>query len=307
MQNPGVQEPRVQKPRVQKPCVLVFAGSDPSGGAGIQADIEAIAAQGAHALPIITALTVQDNDRVFAVHPVDAAIMLHQADTLARKIPIAAIKIGIVASRVNAEAIAGWIRRYKQLQQQQHPEAPGIEVILDPVLGSGHGDALAVENAVYALQPLLEVATLICPNLPEAAVLCPAAQGLEQQAGQLVALGPTDVLIKGGHGTDSMVTNTWFHAASSVPEPVAVTLTGDPLPAELTCLSWQWPRLEGAFHGSGCTLASAIAGQRATGIMLEQALLAAQQYCQQTLAQSYSISSGQRIPERVVLKPFRCF
>lgn len=253
-----------------KPCVLVFAGSDPSGGAGISADIEAIAAQSAHALPIITAITVQDNDRVFAVHPMAAELILQQAQVLADKIRIRAIKIGIIANRNNAVALADWIAAYKT----RYPDVP---VILDPVLASGHGDLLSTEDARAALAPLLPVATLITPNLPEAVRLCPGAPTVQEQATQLMKNG-ADVLIKGGHASDAMVTNTWFHHSGST--------------------SWQWPRLDGCFHGSGCTLASAIAAQLACGNSLAAALEAAQNYCYHALQNSYAIADGQRIPER---------
>ncbi|MET3107534.1 hydroxymethylpyrimidine/phosphomethylpyrimidine kinase [Oxalobacteraceae bacterium GrIS 2.11] len=254
-----------------KPCVLVFAGSDPSGGAGIAADIEAIAAQGAHALPIITAITVQDNDRVFAVHPVTTQLILQQAQTLADKIKISAIKFGIIANRANAIALAQWVADYKT----SHPDLP---VILDPVLASGHGDLLSTENAIDALAPLLSVATLITPNLPEATMLCPDAQSSQQQARQLMQSGISDVLIKGGHGTEPIVTNYWYHQDQTE--------------------SWQWPRLPGSFHGSGCTLASAIAGQLAHGVAMHDALTAAQRYCHRSLHHSYAIAVGQRIPGR---------
>jgi len=255
---------------VMRPCVLVFAGSDPSGGAGIAADIEAIAAQGAHALPVITAITVQDNDRVFAVHPVSAELLLQQAQVLSEKIAIGAIKIGIVANRINALALAAWISAYKI----RYPDLP---VILDPVLASGHGDALSTENALDAIAPLLSVATLITPNLPEAARLDPGSTTLNQQARHLMHYG-ADVLIKGGHGNEATVTNTWFHGDAS--------------------RHWEWPRLNGSFHGSGCTLASAIAAQLACGQDLPEALEIAQQYCYHALLHSYSIAQGQRIPER---------
>lgn len=259
-----------------KPCVLVFSGSDPSGGAGISADIEAIAAQGAHAMPVITAITVQDNDRVFSVHPVAIELILEQAQILANKIPIAAIKIGIIGSRINAAAIALWITNFKK----QHPDVP---VILDPVLASGHGDALAVdnavENAVELIAPLIRLATLITPNLPEAELLCPAATSPVQQAQQLMAYGASGVLIKGGHSFDTDITNHWFHDDQQ--------------------MSWKWARLAGAFHGSGCTLASAIAGQIACGKAMQPALEMAQIYCQHSLAHAWSISSGQLIPNRI--------
>lgn len=260
---------------LSKPCVLVFAGSDPSGGAGISADIEAIAAQGAHAMPIITAITVQDNDRVFSVHPVNINLILEQAQALANKIPIKAIKIGIIGSRTNAAAIAGWITHFKQ----QHPDLP---VILDPVLASGHGDALAVDSAVEdpveLIAPLIRLARLITPNLPEAQLLCPNASSPSQQAQQLMAYGAEDVLLKGGHSLDANITNYWFYGEQQ--------------------MQWEWPRFSGEFHGSGCTLAAAIAGQLACGKTMFQAVDAAQYYCQQALENAYAISTGQLIPKR---------
>lgn len=256
-----------------KPCVLVFAGSDPSGGAGICADIEAIAAQDAHALPVITTITVQDNDRVYAVHPVATQLILEQAQTLADKISISAIKIGIIANRANAVALAQWITQYKI----SHPKLP---VIVDPVLASGHGDMLSTDNAVEALTPLLSVATLITPNLPEAVLLCPNAQTPQHQAAHLMQHGILDVLIKGGHGTEAVITNYWFHQEQT--------------------MSWRWPRIDSSFHGSGCTLASAVAGQLACGRTMLQALTTAQEYCHCALKNSYAIAPGQRIPKRTI-------
>lgn len=254
-----------------RPCVLVFAGHDPSGGAGIQADIEAIAAQGAHALPVITALTVQDNDHVYAVHAVDAQIILQQAMTLVAKMPIAAIKIGIVAHGKNAAAIANFI-------QKLHMQQPGLPVVLDPVLGSGQGDALALDDAVASLQPLLKVATLITPNLPEAKRLAPTSPDAMAQAQALLMHRCKDVLIKGGHGSDEQVCNLWFGSNGQ--------------------RDWTWPRLPGEFHGSGCTLASAIAAQLALGKDMQTSLQLAQEFSQSSLQQAYSIASGQLIPRR---------
>jgi hydroxymethylpyrimidine/phosphomethylpyrimidine kinase len=258
----------------KRPCVLVFAGADPSGGAGIQADIQAIAAQGAHPLSVITALTVQDNDRVFAVHPVATSLLQQQAQALIDKIDIAAIKIGIVANRANAEAIAHFI---KVLRLQQ----PDFPVVFDPVLASGHGDALAVGDVVQALAPLIEVATLITPNLMEAVALCQGEPDIEKQAALLLKQGCRHVLIKGGHGPeDQQVQNRW------------VTRNGS--------RSWQWPRLPGSFHGSGCTLASAIAGQLALGRSMEDAIDQGQSYCQRALEGAYPIAAGQKIPARLM-------
>lgn len=250
--------------------VLVFAGHDPSGGAGIAADLQAITAQGAHALTVVTALTVQDNDRVYHVEPVAGELVLRQAEALIAKAAIGAVKIGIPGSAANARAIAGLIRRLRETR----PELP---VVLDPVLASGHGDLLSRDDAAQALAPLLPLVTLLCPNGPEARAL----SGLEEPAAQadwLRARGCRHVLITGGHGAGEQVYNRWF----------------GPGPARL----WSWPRLPGAFHGSGCTLASAVAGLLAQQVPLAAALERAQRYCHHALEASYAIADGQRIPLR---------
>lgn len=274
-----------------RPSVLIFSGADPGGGAGMQADIQAVAAQGAHPLSVITALTVQDNDRVYAVQPVAAEFVRRQAQALIDKIGvagsthggsdgrddrgggIAAIKIGIAGNRANAEAIADLIR----MLRARHPDLP---VVLDPVLASGHGDALATENALQPVDVLLEVATLVTPNLPEAAKLCGGIASPEAQAQSLLRRCP-HVLLKGGHGTGDEVINRWF--------------TRD---ARQTRRDWRTPRLAGEFHGTGCTLASAIAALLATGHPMEESIARALSYCHRTLLASYAIADGQRIPDR---------
>lgn len=233
--------------------VLVFAGLDPSGGAGLSADIEAVAAMGAHALPIATALTVQDNEHVFDVAPVVTSLIMRQAEVLVARCRIDAVKIGIPGNVDNARAIAALVADL------------GVPVVLDPVLASGHGDALGRGDAIAALAPLLAVATLVVPNLPEAAALG--------------AVPCAHVLLTGGHGTGDVVTNTWFHDG--------VTRT------------WEWPRLAGTFHGSGCTLAAAIAARLAQGDGMAAALERGQAFCHAALAQAFDVAAGQRIPRRV--------
>lgn len=245
-----------------RPCVLVFAGLDPSGGAGIQADIEAIGAQGAHALSVVTALTVQDNEHVHEVAAVDSALLTRQAMLLAARMPIRAIKVGIPGSLANAEAIADVVLALRAGD-------PDLPLVLDPVLASGRGDALARGNALAILQPLLELATVLVPNGPEAA-----------------AIGAVDcphVLVTGGHDDGDEVINRWTSAAGT----------------HVLVHEWRWPRLPGEFHGSGCTLAAAIAARLALGDGMAQALEHAQRYCNQTLADSYVIAPGQRIPRRI--------
>jgi len=252
-----------------RPCVLVFAGLDPSGGAGIQADIEAIAAQGAHALPIVTALTVQDNERVHEVVPVDAALLARQAGVLIERMPVRAVKLGIPGNLANAEAIAGILSTLRARQ-------PGLPVVLDPVLASGHGDALARGDALASLRPLLPLATLLAPNLPEAAAL-----GID--ADRPDSAPCPQVLVTGGHGPGDVVVNRWLQRHGS----------------KASVREWRWPRLPGEFHGSGCTLASGIAARLALGETMEQALENGQRYCNQALLDAYAIAPGQAIPRRI--------
>jgi hydroxymethylpyrimidine/phosphomethylpyrimidine kinase len=252
--------------------VLVFAGADPSGGAGIAADILAIGMQGAHALPVITAITVQDNDRVYEVLPVDPDVVRRQALALVKKVTIHAVKIGIPGNRANADVIADVIRKLRVSN-------PALPVVLDPVLASGAGDVL---TRVDALMPLLGLASVILPNLPEAKALGDmtgtGTATVAEQAASLRARGCADVLVTGGHAEAAMVVNRWFGAHGE--------------------RRWEWPRLPGAFHGSGCTLASAVAARLAAGDGIGQALGAAQQYCHRALEDAFSIAPGQRIPQR---------
>lgn len=255
-----------------RPSVLIFAGSDPSGGAGLQADILAVAAQGAHPLTVPTALTVQDNDRVFSVNPVSPELVRRQAQALIDKIEIAAVKIGIPGSLANARTIAELLAGLKARR-------PDVPVVLDTVIASGNGNALSADDALEGLRCLLPLATIATPNLPEAAALCAGERRMDAQAQRLLQQCP-NVLIKGGHGGGSDVVNTWFTQGAQ--------------------RSWQWRRLDGEFHGSGCTLASAIAARLAYREDLMEALDAAQAYVQESLEAAYSIAAGQRIPNRQI-------
>ena len=241
------------------PCVLVFAGLDPGGGAGLAADILAIAAQGAHALPVATALTCQDNNRVFAVHPVDAGLVARQAAPLVAAFDIRAVKLGIPGNAANAAAIADIIRGLRA-------QCRDLRVVLDPVLASGHGDALGQGNAIAALSDLLALATIVLPNLPESEALG--------------ATSPAQMLVTGGHAPGDTVVNRWLRDGQALRE-------------------WRWPRLPDTYHGSGCTLAAALAARLALGESMDIALEHAQAYTHAALAQSFAIAPGQRIPRRL--------
>jgi hydroxymethylpyrimidine/phosphomethylpyrimidine kinase len=242
-----------------RPSVLVFSGLDPSGGAGIAADIEAVGANGAHPLAVVTALTVQDNNRVHEVQPVDAGLITRQAMRLAACFDIRAVKIGIPGNEDNARAIALVIG---QLRLRR----PDLPVVLDPVLASGLGDPLARGSAHAALALLLACATVLVPNLPE--------------AGHTGTSACEHVLVTGGHADGDTVVNRWYHDG--------------------TVREWTWPRLQGAFHGSGCTLASSIAARLALGDTVGQALEQAQSYCHGALERAYAVAPGQLIPGRAL-------
>jgi len=191
---------------------------------------------------------------------------------LADKVAISAVKIGITGSAANAQAIAqfiGWLR--------ERGVVPEVPVVLDPVLASGHGDLLSRDDAVQALSPLLPLTTVLTPNGPEAQALTDATRP-DAQAHALRARGCRHILITGGHGGGDEVINHWY---------------GPDSPRE-----WRWHRLDGAFHGSGCTLASAIAAQLALGLPTAVALEHAQQYVYHALRDAYAIAPGQRIPLR---------
>lgn len=242
------------------PCVLVFAGLDPGGGAGLAADIMAIAAQGAHALPVATALTCQDNNRVFESRPVDAGLVVRQAAPLLDAFAIGAVKIGIPGNGANAAAIAAIVGR---LRRQQ----PDLPVVLDPVLSSGHGDALGQGSAIDALRDLIGLATIVLPNLPEQAALHDA-RGAQ-------------MLVTGGHAAGDTIVNRWLRAGAEIRR-------------------WTWSRLPHTYHGSGCTLAAALAARLALGESMDAALERAQAYTHATLAQSFALAPGQRIPRRML-------
>jgi hydroxymethylpyrimidine/phosphomethylpyrimidine kinase len=245
--------------RSKRPCVLVFAGLDPSGGAGIQADSQAIAAMGAHALPIVTTLTVQDNDRVYGITPVDPRIVQQQIAALINKIDIAAIKIGIVGSAAIAELIASCISTLRQ----KNPQLP---VVIDPVLASGHGDDLTKEDAIQIIAPLRKLATLITPNTLEAQKLTNKFEH----------------------------TLTHKHTEQHTAEIQTIEQQADLLMQDTPHVL-----IKGEFHGSGCTLASAIAAGLAQGWSMETSLDKAQTYTQQALESAFAIAAGQLIPQRI--------
>jgi hydroxymethylpyrimidine/phosphomethylpyrimidine kinase len=252
------------------PVVLVFAGHDPSGGAGIQADIEALASQGCHAATVITALTVQDTRDVQDFRPLDAIELIAQARAVLEDMPVAAFKLGMLGSVENIEAIHTILNDY-----------PEIPVVFDPVLASGGGTGLGGPELIEAMQVLLlPMTTVLTPNSPEARALSRGADTLDACALSLLDTGVDYVLITGTHEDSRHVDNRLYHQ-----DRLLETFT--------------WERLPGSYHGSGCTLASSLAGLLARGLDPFAAAHEAQDYTWNALRQGYRPGLGQQLPNRL--------
>jgi hydroxymethylpyrimidine/phosphomethylpyrimidine kinase len=252
------------------PVVLVFSGADPTGGAGIQADIEALASMGCHAAPVITALTIQDTQRVHSYSAVDATLVISQARTVLEDMHVSAVKIGMVGSVANVESIHSILRDY-----------PDVPVVLDPVLKSGLGDPLSSEALVDAMTTLLfPLTTLLTPNSNEARELAPEADSLEACAHRLLDFGCEYVLITGTHEATPTVQNQLYGNHRLLQ-------------------AFTWERLPHSYHGSGCTLAAATAGLVAQGADPIAAVRDAQQYTWEALHNGYRVGMGQHLPNRL--------
>lgn len=248
------------------PNILSIAGSDPSGGAGIQADIKAISAMGGYAMAAITALTAQNTQGVSAVHMIDSAFVAQQIAALRGDIRIDAVKIGMLGT---SDMVAAVFAALAGL------DAP---VVLDPVMVAKGGDRLLRADAVAALRDALPQAQVITPNLPEAADLLGSAEAnseteMEAQARALLALGPKAVLLKGGHLPGSGCPDLLATAAG------LLWLTG--------------PRYAtGRTHGTGCTLSSALATCLGHCMPLAQAASAAKAYVARAIATADALTVG---------------
>jgi hydroxymethylpyrimidine kinase/phosphomethylpyrimidine kinase len=252
-----------------RPVVLCFSGLDPSGGAGLQADIESIAGLGAHAAVICTALTVQDSQRVHGFEPVTPELIRRQADAVLADLPIGAIKLGMLGSG----AIADVVREVLVAN-------PGIPVVLDPVLAANSGGSLAGDDLAQALFRLLPLTTIATPNSPEARRLA-ETDDLEEAVARLARLGARHLLLKGGHEPGDRVVNRLFQGRTLLRESAT-------------------PRLPGEFHGSGCMLAAALAAGLAAGLGLEDAVAQAETFVATALRRAdRPRSTGQFLPVRI--------
>lgn len=256
------------------PVVLAIGGHDPSGGAGIQADIEAVAASGGHAVSLVTCLTTQDSCNVREVHPVAPEQLRQQAELLLADSPVAAIKVGLLGSPQIAATLAQLLR-----------DLPDIPLVLDPVLAAGGGSELAGSQLLACVrEELLPLCHLLTPNIPEAIRLSglQADATPEACAEKLLATGCEAVLTTGTHdaSSDNLVTHRLFR-------PQQPTVSSD------------WPRLPGEYHGSGCTLAAAIAAGLAAGTPLHQAVEQGLDYTWQSLRHGFQSGRCQATPDRL--------
>ncbi|WP_448663028.1 bifunctional hydroxymethylpyrimidine kinase/phosphomethylpyrimidine kinase [Sphingomonas sp. CJ20] len=241
------------------PRILIIAGSDSGGGAGIQADIKTVTMLGGHAMTAITAITAQNTLGVSAIHPVPTDMVLAQIDAVVRDIGVDAVKIGMIGSARTALAVA-----------EKLGELPGVPVVFDPVMVASSGATLADDATIAAFERLMDRATVVTPNLPELAALGDDARAL-------VAAHGCAVLVKGGHASGAEVVDRLY---STDPE--------DPPEIE-----WRDPRIEGAAtHGTGCTLSSAIACGLAAEWDLPEAVARARRFVRIAMRDAADLGRG---------------
>ena len=256
------------------PTVLTFAASDPTSGAGLQADILALASMGCYPLSVVTAITVQDTAGVESFLSIDPDWVADQARCLLEDMPVAAFKMGMLGSTEIVTVVAEVVSDY--------PEVP---LVLDPVFASGRGDEFASEDMIRAIRELLvPQSTVVTPNIPELRKLAGEEDNdeadLAECAQALLDTGCEYVLVTGTHDSTVEVVNTLYHRGGVV-------------------RSDTWQRLPGSYHGSGCTLASALAANLARGLEIGEAVYEAQEFTWRALSHAFRPGMGQHLPDRL--------
>ena len=253
----------------KKSVVLCFSGLDPTGGAGIQADIEAISAQSMHAASIVTALTVQDTNNVKSFQSINADIIIQQARAVLEDMPVSVIKLGMLGNIEIAQAIHSILKDY-----------PHLPVIFDPVLAGGGGGQLAQQSLVDAVKLLImPLCYIVTPNTLEARQLAKESDNDEAAAMELLDMGAEYILLTGSHAKTKNVQHKLFSNNRLIE-------------------TFNYARLNNEYHGSGCTLSAAIAGLIAQGNEPVGAIHAALDYTYKTLQQAQHLGMGQLIPNR---------
>ncbi len=247
------------------PRILIIAGSDSGGGAGIQADIKTVTVLGGHAMTAVTAITAQNTIGVTAVHPVPAEVILAQIDAVVSDIGVDAVKIGMIGSAFAAEQVA---QRLEQLKQA----LPELPIVFDPVMVATSGAPLADDATIAAFGRLMDVATIATPNLPELKRLT-AEEDPVAAALSLVSEHGCAVLIKGGHEEGDALADALIETDNMT--------------------SWQGQRIDTtSTHGTGCTLASAIALFLAEGASLSDAVGRAREFVRVALREAPGLGGG---------------
>ena len=245
--------------------ILIIAGSDSGGGAGIQADIKTVTMLGGHAMTAITAITAQNTLGVDAVHPVPAEMVLSQIDSVVADIGVDAVKIGMIGGAFTALQVADRLERLKA-------EQPEVPIVFDPVMVASSGSVLADQPTVAAFGRLMKVATIVTPNLPELKALT-AEEDPVAAALHLVGEHGCAVLVKGGHEEGEAVADALIETDNMT--------------------SWQGQRIETtSTHGTGCTLASAIALFLAQGNSLADAVARAREFVRLALLDAPNLGKG---------------
>ncbi|HIG79981.1 MAG TPA: hydroxymethylpyrimidine/phosphomethylpyrimidine kinase [Cycloclasticus sp.] len=253
------------------PIALSISGHDPTGGAGVIADAEVFTQFGCHPCTILTCQTVQDSSTVHRLISLSGNNLIEQANILFNDMPIAAIKIGLTGSVECVEAIVNVVLKH-----------PNIPVVFDPILASGDGTALASEKLIRTIaDTLLPLVDVLTPNTLEAVKLCSLStnSSIDSLGKTLLKQGAKNVLITGGHEHGEQIINHLFQANAASQQ-------------------YSWIRLHGEYHGTGCTLASAIAALIAKGESIPSAVEQAQTYTDQAIRHARKIGKGQAFPSR---------
>jgi len=252
-----------------RPTVLCFAGLDPSGGAGLQADIESVANCGAHALPIATCLTTQNTQATSSVYAVESQVIKQQFKALIEDVKISSIKIGVVPNSEIAICIATLIK--------QLPDTP---IVYDPVISASFGSKFTDTNTLDVIKShLLPYITVLTPNMSEVCKLLNKTNCSVTQASELCDYGPKYILVTGADNNTKTVNNALLSKKCQLE-------------------SYNYQRLPHQYHGSGCTLSSALACYLALNHPIQQAALLAQDFTYRSLLDAHSIGQGQWIPNR---------
>lgn len=256
------------------PTVLAFAPTDPTGGAGLQADLLTLAAMGCHPLTVATGISVRDTAGLEALMPLDSGLVAEQARQVLEDMPVSAFKVGMVGTIDNAAAIAAVVADY-----------PDVPMVLDPALAEAGGDQFDADELAGGLADLLvPLATLVVANAGEARRLAQTGEDDDEpdaaeSAARLLAAGADYVLVTGAEETPHEIVNTLYAKSGAV-------------------RSDRWERLPGSFHGAGATLAAAVAAAVANGLAIPEAVHDAQEYAWQALAAAFRPGMGHRVPDR---------